>query len=716
MGVDKIYQTFYKMFGGTEYFEEENYQYNFHQLGTERIILDGYFILYQIIYQIENDLNDIIKLILGIPHNSEEKRKQIINLIIKKIDETKLSKFKEKILEIFELENIFEMIEKLKEILSAKNRDNIYYNILTEYYLEYLETKILKLHYLEFLQEFIIIFDGIPTFSKIIEQKRRRIKNFIESTIRKISINDSFNNLPNVLSEITFKNLNFYLDYSEFIKNRISLSKSFGPSSNIFKLLQSKIKEFFKNNYPKIKLLINQVSTYGEGDFKIYHLLKEIKKSTTIHCSDFDFIFYGLMIQQEYHEPIYLIRHFNTSYLLINFKKLIDGIIFFFNLKFNYFVSNNIISDICLISTFFGNDFLPGLIELNFENDFLTLIEIVNNLFWQHNKFLVYNKKIDYEKLKVFFLELSKKINRIYLENYLKSLFFEGNTLCKILPSEITTLTELKNNLLEPYWINKLKEENDSLKKNFPIKYPEINQELEKILIVKNNFYGLTKKERYPDLEDNPYQNLYNNQVFISQNYSQEFFPTLENRLNFIGNLNETEEEEKYLRQISINFTEPKNIVNKYFELLELYFNKFTEPLILSLSFYPFYLAPKVEWITEYFPEKVSFQTIKPENFFDNILHLIFISAHQNMEETEDSWLIEFINNHQENFVILDENKKLTLESLKEMENIKNYRNVNISELIENWKIYLTNLNYIYLKSNLPLLETNFETKLIDNF
>jgi hypothetical protein len=422
------------------------------------------------------------------------------------------------------------------------------------------------------------------------------------------------------------------------------------------------------------------------------------------------------MIQQEYHEPIYLIRHFNTSYLLINFKKLIDGIIFFFNLKFNYFVSNNIISDICLISTFFGNDFLPGLIELNFENDFLTLIEIVNNLFWQHNKFLVYNKKIDYEKLKVFFLELSKKINRIYLENYLKSLFFEGNTLCKILPSEITTLTELKNNLLEPYWINKLKEENDSLKKNFPIKYPEINQELEKILIVKNNFYGLTKKERYPDLEDNPYQNLYNNQVFISQNYSQEFFPTLENRLNFIGNLNETEEEEKYLRQISINFTEPKNIVNKYFELLELYFNKFTEPLILSLSFYPFYLAPKVEWITEYFPEKVSFQTIKPENFFDNILHLIFISAHQNMEETEDSWLIEFINNHQENFVILDENKKLTLESLKEMENIKNYRNVNISELIENWKIYLTNLNYIYLKSNLPLLETNFETKLIDNF
>jgi len=717
MGVDKIYQTFYKLFGGTEYFEEENYQLNFHKLGSERIILDGNFILYQIIYQIEEDLNDLIKLILGIPHNNEEIRKQIINLIIKKVENSNLKKFKEDFLSIFELENISEMIEKLKEIINLKNQENLYYQILAEYYVNYLENNILKLHYLEFLKEFVIIYDGIPTFSKIIEQKRRRIKNFIESTIRKLSINDSFKNLPSILSEIKYQNLTFYLDYGEFIKNRISLSKSFGPSSTIFKILQNKIKENFKSNYPTIKLLINQVSTYGEADFKIYHLMREIKKSTTIHCSDFDFIFYGLMIQQEYQDNIFLIRHFSNSYLIIQFKKLIDGMISFFNTKFNNFLSNQIISDICLICAFFGNDYLPSLVELNFENDFLTLVEINYFLFWQHNKFLVNNKKIDYEKLKIFFMELNKKIKRIYLENYLKSNFYQGNSLSKILPSNITTLKELKDDLLEPYYL--IKNNSDSpnlyqLKIDHPIKYQELTPELDKILTKNKTLYGLTKKEKYPDLENNLFQNLYNNQVFLSQNLSQEYFPTLENKLNFIGNLNEDEEEEKYLKQITINFSEPKIIVEKYFEMLELYFNKFSEPLILSLSFYPYYLAPKVEWIVDYFPDKITFNVVSEENYFDNILHLIFISAHQNMEETEDNWLIEFINNNPENFIILDENNKITLEDLKEMTKIQNYRNINVKELIENWKVYLTNLNYLYLKSNLPLLETQFETKLIN--
>jgi len=719
MGIDRIYHHFYRLFGGTEYLEENSYNNSFVKLGSEIVILDGNFILYDIIFELEQDLNKIVKLILTIPHTLSEKRENIIKEIMKKINNCELRNIKDEILEIFENENIEVILKKLGELFNLKNDKNLYDKILGCYYLDFIEKKILNLHYIEFIKEFYLVFDGIPSMPKIIEQKRRKLKNFVESTIRKLNIEEKFNNMPNFLYPDENGN---YFDYNLFIKNKISLSKSFGPTSNIFSYLENLI----INKKYNFKVNVNNTNNFEEADYKIFNLLKQFENKTiTLHCSDFDFIFYGILISIKSNNKINMIRHFKDIFLYVFFPKLIINMITKISHLLGNTLSENIINDIILIISFFGNDYLPDLIELSFENNFLDLCKIFYENFWIKNE-IVFFDKIDKTKLYVIFTELNKKAKRFYLENYLKSSFTNGNHLYNILPEEINTLEDLRNKILLPYWLNLDKIEleyndirnnlNEYQKENFPVIYPIINEKLSTILISTENPLGLRKKQNYPNLDMNPFENLYNNQVFISQNLISNKFKTLENKLIFRKNLDEFDEEKNYLEQISINPTNPEKIVNKYLEVLETYFSKFNNTKLNKIH-YNYYLAPKIEWIYTYFNNKNNeISTIKTENYFDNILHLIFISPHQNFEETEDSWIINFIETNKKYFLLLDKNENITIDILVNKIKELNYRQIDIINLIEKWKIYLTNINYQYYKSHIPLIETEFITSLTKPF
>ena len=86
-----------------------------------------------------------------------------------------------------------------------------------------------KLHHIEFVKNVFVFFDGIPSYSKILEQKRRRTKNFLESKIRKEYFTEIFNNFKNDI--YTENGLSY--NYFKWLNNKISLDKSFGPSSKI---------------------------------------------------------------------------------------------------------------------------------------------------------------------------------------------------------------------------------------------------------------------------------------------------------------------------------------------------------------------------------------------------------------------------------------------------------------------------------------------------
>jgi len=57
-------------------------------------------------------------------------------------------------------------------------------------------------HDIDFIKSLIIFFDGIPSYSKILEQRRRRCKNYFESKIRRKLFKENFDNMRNdIISE-----------------------------------------------------------------------------------------------------------------------------------------------------------------------------------------------------------------------------------------------------------------------------------------------------------------------------------------------------------------------------------------------------------------------------------------------------------------------------------------------------------------------------------
>ena len=62
----------------------------------------------------------------------------------------------------------------------------------------YIEEIINELHIKKNINSIGIFIDGIPSYSKILEQRKRRMKNYYESTSRKEKFNTYFGNIKNI--------------------------------------------------------------------------------------------------------------------------------------------------------------------------------------------------------------------------------------------------------------------------------------------------------------------------------------------------------------------------------------------------------------------------------------------------------------------------------------------------------------------------------------
>jgi hypothetical protein len=205
MGLENMYSTFYRLFGGNEDMEENSYNSNLKYIPAESIFIDGNFIIYHIISNIEHDLNEILKIILTVKHTTD--KKQLFIILDKLIEKTPLKEFKVHFNKIFLENNYQDMIKVLKELtMDINNKNNIIKDIICVYYLNYFIKKIINLHYTEFIKNLYIIFDGIPSGFKIIEQRRRRILNFLESKLRKKMLKNKMINFVR-LNMIFFKKI-----------------------------------------------------------------------------------------------------------------------------------------------------------------------------------------------------------------------------------------------------------------------------------------------------------------------------------------------------------------------------------------------------------------------------------------------------------------------------------------------------------------------------
>ena len=150
---------------------------------ANHVIFDINFVIYYCIVELEEEINDIIKIIYSLQFNYnnviESKIEKFANLDHWK----KLSKLED----IIDGNNENEMLKKFKTFLNIKSVDNIsnvdkilFWKIFFK-----LNNWIKNFHDIDFIKSLIIFFDGIPSYSKILEQRRRRCKNYFESKIRR---------------------------------------------------------------------------------------------------------------------------------------------------------------------------------------------------------------------------------------------------------------------------------------------------------------------------------------------------------------------------------------------------------------------------------------------------------------------------------------------------------------------------------------------------
>jgi hypothetical protein len=403
MGLDRFANFITKSINNNG-IEEIYLNNNIKKVVASHVIFDLNFLIYQEIISIENEINDIIKIILCLPYSIN--KSDIIENLLKTIFTQ--SHWKPYYVEtdlqyLCNGNNEDEIIKQFLNYITTKIVDNnisIIDMVIYQKIVNMIIYNINEIHHVEFIKSLLIFFDGMPSVSKIIEQRRRRIKNHMESNQKKVLFKKYFDNMEhnNVkLFENLSKNYNINLstnddniilfDYFKWIKKRYNVDKSLGPSTVFIKNLEQIIKIQLQKLLPTITIYIDSAQNNGESDLKIFkYISSECNVGDfSIHTMDSDLI-YQSIVQQTYYKIIgvdinmsvikYLKLHTTQSIIYdnnpINYAQIIDANIVIQSILELYNTTNftksynyKIIWDLCILFLFFGNDHLPSSLEIS---------------------------------------------------------------------------------------------------------------------------------------------------------------------------------------------------------------------------------------------------------------------------------------------------------------------------------------------------------------
>ena len=272
--------------------------------------------------------------------------------------------------------------------------------------LEIVKTKI-KLFITDKTEYLYIAFDGIPTMTKIVEQRKRRYISYILNKIKSHLFDkhkDTFDD-----NRIMYKNNYVTIDRTEFIKNIYS---------NI-----DQVKLIF--NVKNINISSNKI--HGEGEKKIFTDILTRKQSGEylIFSPDADVIVLSLLALNKLdNSSIRVCRNYQIDNKdIININILRNNIIKYVGDKINYETTNTktILNDICFLITFMGNDFLPAIYSFKNKSSLSVLIDIYCD-YLNKDKYLTYNKNnktlLNYNNFCNLLGLLSKLEYKLIIEKY----------------------------------------------------------------------------------------------------------------------------------------------------------------------------------------------------------------------------------------------------------------------------------------------------------
>ena len=607
MGFDKLISFFNKNF--TNICEE---LFEVPQVVANHIYIDMNFLMYNSIHELEKEINKIIMIIFGVSYTDIN----IINSNLKKIfDKFHWSKLDTDMNEILDGDNIDTILNNFKSFL-----DNNIVELLGWHIYDKLNHHIINTHQLQFIKSINIFFDGIPTYSKIIEQRRRRVKNYLDSKNRKKLFKEYFKDIIN--SIIIEDNITF--DYFDWINNMYSFDKSLGPFSSVLIYLSNFINTKMTESYKNILIYTDSSINNGESDYKIFKHIVDQKNdcSIAIHSCDSDFIF---LIT--WYQLLSTVKHNDTNIIFINYnnqengynktiyfaKKIINSILDkYSNINsMSEDVSINIVFDFLSLLLLFGNDIMPPSYELGSELSLKQLFETHYSLYIE-SSFIINLNNINI----VNFINLAKWLENIKNTNSFPIIIL--NRFYKMNYNNILQLVDKHKNLIE-------------ISKN-----------------INNDDLILNNKSFY--IEDNSYQTLYNYVVYKSESILEDninrpfkkFFDDIKNASTEYINITKNNNVENYLKLfISLN------------QLFFLNFNLYTP---YNTIYYNDNIAPSIDMILHYIKlndmnnlQKQTHDILKnflknEEAYFNPISHHLFITPYIiNIIETPNNLNIKHI-------------------------------------------------------------------------
>jgi hypothetical protein len=720
--------------------EDINIKANIRKILVNHIFFDISFIIYQALLNIEDDINNIIKIILSLP----------FSLANSKIIEDKILKIcleEHWIKNINSIQHILDGDDEeqiIKNFIKNIKSNNVLENIIIDKIYIKIHNWINDIHIIDYIQSINIIFDGIPSYSKILEQRRRRIKNYLESRERKLNFNKYFEDFENTYCE--FDNLKY--NFFKWLKFRFSIDKSFGPMSPLIKELEKKILIKLKNNFPNIKITINSGTNNGEADYKIFYNIYKEKYTgdIIIHTIDSDLI-HQIIIQQNYFNIIKkditlcIIKYTNKDN---NYIQYIDGQNLNNNLLNTYNTVNNItnaslfiIYDLALLFYFFGNDHLPSSHEIGAEISLEYYCKIHYELFSNNKdssiiKLDINNKIIfNINNFKLFLIEINKnnKINKtkILLGKYFKLNFQLNNYLTDKLKLDIKQIILLSKKLLFDSSKNNNNLDKDDLRFKLKNKYKtmdypfdinnidknEFTNQMNKLLLfldisdTEENYCGLPIYTKLFYLTNDNYENLYLhfNETIIAE--LTKLYPLIYDNLS-----NGFNEDNQNIVDIKIQNNEIDSYLKKIYHLVTTLFGDMTLYNPNNFTFFNGYSVPALSSIISYlnnnnkisikWEKEIINETVNENNYLNSMNHHLiitpFIKEILYKFKTDD--IKFFINN-------------LDVPNLwHDLKTDIEFKNINIYDFLNKWKESLIKLSFTIKFNPEILLES--ENFLID--
>jgi 5'-3' exonuclease len=408
MGIERFFNSI-----KSKYNIVKDLKYPYKKIKTKYLFFDFNSIIHNISQKIISDINKLIENILI--KKDIKNFNEYINLYNLDFEYNDFKNQKKS--DILKYFNEYFTIEKLNKIIIDKVKDNILFLLNNNF-----EFDELKLIY--------IGIDGVPSKSKMIEQKKRRYMGEFSSLFKKKLIKKNKN-------KISYEKWYFQINKIEWSKTHISPGTKFMKdmvSELSSKKFKSKIYENIKN---KINIIISGITEFGEAEKKIVdyiNLNKDINKDITVYSPDADMILLCMLLKNIKNLKILRLDQqltekdedkeiFHNIYNLIDVDDLKDAIFKYINLKLN---KEKVLNDIILIFTFFGDDFLPKIESYNVRTDIDYIFDAYKKVlknFKDEDKYLIkeYNNiyKINEKNFKYFINILSKEENNILKRNYL---------------------------------------------------------------------------------------------------------------------------------------------------------------------------------------------------------------------------------------------------------------------------------------------------------